>query len=47
MSQFGLRGHNKSTEAVKVQEQKVATVDLGITTPALAGGTVPGTSLEL
>ena len=43
----GKRGRNKSPEAVKVQEHKTATVDLGFTTPALAGGTVPGTSLEL
>ena len=41
------RGCNKSPKAVTVQEHKTATVDLDFTTPALAGGRVPGTSLEL
>ena len=43
----GLCGHNKSPKAGNVREHKAATVDLGITTPAFAGGTVPGTFLEL
>ena len=43
----GKRGCNNSLKAVKVQKHKTATVDLDFTTPALAGGMVPGTSLEL
>ena len=41
------RGRNKSPETVTVQEHKTATVGLDVTAPAKAGGTGPGTSLEL
>ena len=47
MIQFGIHGRNKSPKAVTVQEHKTVTVGLDITTPAKAGGTGPGTSLEL